>query len=161
MQLEMPPQLLSQLQPWLPRTLRSQFTYQEADMDSGESALCQSVQFLSMIIWNSPSCICKCSTEISWIRYSFVYGSNALSTSVAQETVNLSSMYKQGWWRPCDDTILTFALFRQAFICFRKPHTVRIRNRTMTYLAKWLYHCPPLNYAPPLDSTWDNVLRLS
>ncbi len=42
------------------------------------------------------------------------------SASVTQETVNLSSMYKQGWWHPRDDTILTFAMFWQAFICFRK-----------------------------------------
>jgi hypothetical protein len=47
-----------------------------------------------------------------------------LSASVAQETMNLSSMYKQGWWHPHDDTILIFALFWQAFICFRKPHAV-------------------------------------
>jgi hypothetical protein len=63
-------------------------------------------------------------------------------------------MYKQskGWWHPCDDTILTFALYLQAFICIRKLRAVRIRNRTITYLAKWLYHCPPLNYAPPLNN---------
>jgi hypothetical protein len=47
-------------------------------------------------------------------------------------------MYKQskGWWHPCDDTILTFALYLQAFICIRKLRAVRIRNRTITYLAK-------------------------